>query len=182
MDRLFGSDIFWAFWFFLPAGIANMTPPLTNKIPWLKQWNAPLDLGGTFRGKRLLGNNKTWRGLWSGTVAASVTCFVQVNIVTRGNLTLSTAIISLIAGSILGFGALMGDVVESFFKRRVGIKSGKSWFPFDQLDYIVGGLILIYPFVRLPLVMVLWIVVIYFGLHLLVSYIGYQLGFKDTAI
>ena len=38
------------------------------------------------------------------------------------------------------FGALIGDIIESFFKRRVGIERGKNWIPFDQLDFILGVL------------------------------------------
>jgi len=40
------------------------------------------------------------------------------------------------------FGALLGDIVESFFKRRKGIERGKDWIPFDQLDFIIGVLFL----------------------------------------
>jgi len=38
------------------------------------------------------------------------------------------------------FGALMGDIIESFFKRRVGRTRGQDWIPFDQLDFILGVL------------------------------------------
>jgi CDP-2,3-bis-(O-geranylgeranyl)-sn-glycerol synthase len=41
----------------------------------------------------------------------------------------------------LCFGALLGDVIESFFKRRVGKDRGQDWIPFDQLDFLVGALI-----------------------------------------
>ena len=44
-----------------------------------------------------------------------------------------------VIGSIC-FGALLGDIVESFFKRRVGRKRGENWIPFDQLDFILGVL------------------------------------------
>ena len=40
----------------------------------------------------------------------------------------------------LCFGALMGDIIESFFKRRIGKKRGEDWIPFDQLDFILGVL------------------------------------------
>ena len=45
-----------------------------------------------------------------------------------------------IIGSIC-FGALFGDIIESFFKRRIGKNRGENWIPFDQLDFIVGVLI-----------------------------------------
>jgi CDP-2,3-bis-(O-geranylgeranyl)-sn-glycerol synthase len=82
----------------------------------------------------------------------------------------------------MGAGALIGDALESFFKRRAHVKPGHSWFPFDQLDYIVGGLVFLYPFARPSFAVVLWILFLYFGLHLIVSYIGYKLGFKNKPI
>ncbi|KAA0006124.1 MAG: CDP-archaeol synthase, partial [Thermoplasmata archaeon] len=42
------------------------------------------------------------------------------------------------------FGALLGDIVESFFKRRVGKERGEDWIPFDQVDFLIGALILCY--------------------------------------
>jgi CDP-2,3-bis-(O-geranylgeranyl)-sn-glycerol synthase len=42
----------------------------------------------------------------------------------------------------LCFGALLGDITESFFKRRVGKQRGEDWIPFDQLDFILGVLVL----------------------------------------
>jgi CDP-2,3-bis-(O-geranylgeranyl)-sn-glycerol synthase len=37
-------------------------------------------------------------------------------------------------------GALLGDVIESFFKRRIGKDRGQDWIPFDQLDFLIGAL------------------------------------------
>jgi CDP-2,3-bis-(O-geranylgeranyl)-sn-glycerol synthase len=42
----------------------------------------------------------------------------------------------------ISMGALFGDIVESFFKRRIGKERGESWYPFDQLDFVLGALIL----------------------------------------
>ena len=42
----------------------------------------------------------------------------------------------------LCFGALIGDIIESFFKRRIGKNRGEDWIIFDQLDFIIGALIL----------------------------------------
>ena len=42
----------------------------------------------------------------------------------------------------LCFGALLGDIVESFFKRRLGKNRGEDWLVFDQLDFIIGALVL----------------------------------------
>ena len=42
----------------------------------------------------------------------------------------------------LCFGALCGDIIESFFKRRVGKNRGENWIIFDQLDFILGAVFL----------------------------------------
>ncbi len=181
MKDFLSSDVFFAFWIFLPAGIANMMPPLANKILGLNRWKTPMDFGKKFRGKRIFGDNKTWRGFVVGTTLAAVTCALEVSLVSR-SADLVTIILGLLAGALLGFGALLGDTIESFFKRQFGVKPGDRWFPFDQIDYIVGGLLLFDPFVRLPLRILGWIVIIYFGLHIIVSYLGYRLKFKTTAI
>ncbi|HSX27706.1 MAG TPA: CDP-archaeol synthase, partial [Patescibacteria group bacterium] len=81
-------------------------------------------------------------------------------------------------GMLLGIGALTGDAMESFFKRRRGIKSGSSWYPFDQIDYIIGGLIFALLFIKPTLSLILWVGLVYFGLHLVFSYLGYLLGLK----
>ena len=79
-------------------------------------------------------------------------------------------------------GALIGDAVESYFKRQRRIPSGQPWFPFDQTDYIIGGLLFSMPFAVLPVWLILWVFGLYFGLHLLSSYIGYRLGLKELPI
>jgi CDP-2,3-bis-(O-geranylgeranyl)-sn-glycerol synthase len=44
---------------------------------------------------------------------------------------------------------MLGDIVESFFKRRIGLSRGEKWLGFDQIDFIIGGLLLSL-FVRVP--------------------------------
>lgn len=162
----------YALLFFLPAGTSNMTPIIASKLPRLRNWTTPIDMGKKFRGKRLFGKNKTWRGLASGVIAGTL-----VGVAIFG---LSAFVIAISAS--MSAGALIGDAIESFFKRQRGIDSGNPWFPFDQTDYIVGGLLFTLPFGVLPLWLVAWVFIIYFGLHLLSSYIGYVLGLKDRPI
>lgn len=168
-----------AFLFFLPAGVANMSPIFASRLPLLKRWNAPLDCGLKHRGERLLGDNKTWRGLVTGTLMGGLTnVFIQSFVLARGD---SLAYLFL-TGCLLGCGALAGDAVESYVKRRRGIAPGESWFPFDQIDYIAGGLLFVYPMVLVPVSLVLAIGALYFGLHLLFSYLGYLAKLKPTPI
>ena len=54
-------------WVFLPAAIANMFPVIFKWVPLL---DYPVDLGRSFRGKRIFGNNKTYRGFLVGVSGA----------------------------------------------------------------------------------------------------------------
>lgn len=172
------NDYIAAMLFFLPAGLANMTPPLANKIPWLNRWTAPMDFGKTWHGRRLLGDHKTWRGLVSGTIVGGISAII----ISQLNANTVVTISPFFAGILLGFGALAGDAMKSFFKRRRGAAPGKPWFPFDQIDYIIGALVLILPFVPLPFWVILTIFVAYFSLHLITAYLGYLLKLKDSPI
>lgn len=163
---------------FLPAGISNMTPVLSKHIPLLRLWSTPLDFGKSWRGVRILGQNKTWRGLLTGIVAGTITGIIVQQVYFSDVNTLQFILMT----ASMSAGALVGDAVESFFKRQRRIASGKPWFPFDQTDYIVGGLVFALPFMIIPTSVVGLICVLYFGLHLLTSYIGFRLGLKELPI
>ena len=167
-----------SFLFFLPAGVANASPVIANVIPGLKKWQTPMDFDKHWHGKRLLGPNKTWRGVFTGCMLAVLTGILLFMLVSNGRSLLETVWLSLL----MGFGALMGDAVESAIKRRRGVASGHSWFPFDQIDYIAGGLLLVYPFSNLSLATMFQIFVIYFGLHLITAYLAFLAGLKDKPI
>ncbi len=164
--------------FFLPAGAGNMAPILVAKVPGLSRWQTPLDFGKSWRDIRIFGTNKTWRGLVSGTVVGAL-----VALILHGTGLYDASLIRTAAiGAALGFGGLVGDAVESFFKRRLHIQSGSSWFPFDQTDYIIGGLLFVAPLKQLSASDIISIFVSFFLLHLLSSYIGYLLKFKSKPI
>ncbi|HSX28128.1 MAG TPA: CDP-archaeol synthase [Candidatus Saccharimonadales bacterium] len=184
-----GKDILFALWFFAPAGIANASPIFVSRFPGLKNLNTPMDFGATWRGKRLFGKNKTWRGLISGMVMATVTLALQQYAVRHfgwaQTLTRQIDYAKLplfVVGPLLGAGALIGDAVESFFKRQREVPPGHAWFPFDQIDYVVGGAIAMLPFVRLHMWQYVWLVVVWIVLHLLASYVGFLLHLKERPI
>lgn len=183
------QDILLAFWFLLPAAIANAAPVFGAAIPFFKKWNAPIDGGRTFKGERLFGAHKTWRGLISGIIAATVVLWLQQLLVGNASWAQYLAgpidyatLPTLLLGPLFALGALGGDAVESFFKRQRGIKSGGTWIPFDQIDYIIGAIIVTLPFVILSPAQYLWMLIIWFIMHLLFSYAGWIMGLKKKPI
>lgn len=167
----------YALWFFLPAGVSNASPVLMKLVPGINKVLWPLDFGKNFRGKRIFGANKSIAGVLFGGIIAAFIGLGQSKIGLDG-----FPETSLLIGAALGFGALIGDAVESFFKRQRGINSGQKWFPFDQIDYIFGGILFALPFVDLTFVFCAQILITWFGMHLLFAYIGYKLGLKDSPI
>ena len=183
------KEILFALWFFLPAGVANAAPIFAAKLPVVKYWDLPIDVHRTYRGIRLLGDHKTWRGLAVGILMATVVLALQQFLVRRyGWAQTLTAQVdyktlpTLALGPLFGLGALGGDAIESFFKRQRRIEPGRGWFPFDQTDYIVGGAIATAPFVSLSFWQYGWLLLLWLLVHMVSSYIGYLCGLKERPI
>jgi len=135
-----------AFWLILPAYIANASALLLGG-------GLPIDFGKKWSdGNRLLGDGKTWRGLFVGTFIGmtagfgfSVISKFALNIdfpIKINDFTGFPLMIPILFS--LCFGALIGDILESFFKRRIGKNRGENWIPFDQIDFILGVLFFSY--------------------------------------
>ena len=183
------QDLLFAIWFLLPSAIANATPIFAAAIPGLKKFDAPIDGGKTWHGHALLGPHKTWRGIIAGIITATLVLWAQVVLANNyswasylaGGVDYNTLPI-LILGPLFAIGALGGDAVESFFKRQKNIKSGGAWIPFDQLDYIIGSVLVSLFFVILTPVQYMFIFIVWFVMHIIASFIGYKLGLKKDPI
>ncbi len=169
-------------WFFLPAYAANMAPVLVQGH--LEALAGPIDAGRTVRGRRLLGDHKTWRGLVAGVLAGAAVFALQVAVhgagLLRGLMLVDYADLSLLTGVLLGLGTGIGDALKSFFKRQVGIAPGASWPVFDQLDFMVGAYALVAPIHVPPVVPTLASLPIVLAGGVVVTTIGWRLGLKES--
>jgi CDP-2,3-bis-(O-geranylgeranyl)-sn-glycerol synthase len=182
-------DVLFVLWVFTPAGIANMVPILAAHIPALERFDTPIDFGKTFRGKRIFGDHKTWRGIIAGIIVATLILALQQVLVLQydwfrwlANGLDYSQLPTLLVGPLFAIGALGGDAIKSFFKRQVGVAPGKSWFPFDQIDYIIGGALAVLPFIHFTTWQYLLLVIVWLGIHVLSTYIGWLLKLKDSPI
>jgi len=126
-----------AFWAMLPAYVPNNAAVLAGGGP-------PIDGGRTWRGKRLLGDGKTWRGTVAGILAgAALALALNALHPTASSLTaVGLPSFPLPASVTLPLGAMLGDVVASFLKRRTGRGRGTAFPGLDQLDFVVAALLL----------------------------------------
>ncbi len=168
-----------AFWFFLPAGIANMVPVLFLWIPW----NTPIDFGHKLGGHPIFGKTKTYRGFVVGVIFAALVVGLQKLVYPwpHGHTLVNyDTVNALWLGFLFGFGALLGDLVESFFKRRLNMPSGWMWAPFDQLDWIIGAILLSSLYVSLEAKYIFTALILFGLLHPVVNLIGYALHVKSN--
>jgi CDP-2,3-bis-(O-geranylgeranyl)-sn-glycerol synthase len=169
-----------AFWAMLPAYVPN-------NVAVLAGGGRPIDGGRTWRGKRLLGDGKTWRGtavgILTGAALAAVLDAVRPAVV--DSLGVSLPNFPLAAVFALPAGAMLGDVLASFVKRRTGRERGAAFPGLDQLDFVVAALTLTWLVARewflatftLPVIAV--VIVLTPILHVGTNVIAYVLGLKE---
>jgi len=162
------SLILIALYFFLPAYFANMAPSVFKFIPWSKY---PIN-------KRLFGNNKSWQGIIIAILTGTLIFWLQKLLYTKGFTSLALikyTDFSVFLGALMGAGAIIGDLIESYYKRKRDIPSGSSWMPWDQLDFVFGGILFIF-FVYIPPISIILILLIASPiLHIATNYVGYLL-------
>ena len=156
--------IFEALTFIFPAYCANAVPVLAGG-------GLAMDLGKNFvDGKRVFGNNKTFRGFFFGLAVG-----VGVGLV-EWILFDYPFLFSLLTP----MGALLGDLAAAFLKRRLGIAPGGLFPIVDQVDFVAGAIVF-----ALPLAIVYWelvvaVLLITPPIHLLTNFGAYKLKLKKN--
>jgi CDP-2,3-bis-(O-geranylgeranyl)-sn-glycerol synthase len=182
------ESIFFSLWFFAPAGFANLAAFASGKIGFLKKFSYPVDFNAKIGGKRILGDHKTVRGFLVAIVFGILSCYIEIFFYSnffsiREIIPVDYYIVNpIILGGLLGFGALVGDSVKSFFKRRVNVEPGKSWFPFDQFDYIIGGILFSLLYIQLSFGEYVILFIVWFLLHPITTSIGFIFKLRHKPI
>ena len=167
-------------WLLLPAEVANMSPVI---FQWIPIGSQPIDLGLEINGKPLFGPHKTYRGFFVGITSSIIIVYLQKIVypfMEPYSLINYSKINLLLLGALLGAGALTGDLVKSFFKRRFNIPSGESWVPFDQIDWVIGSLPAASFVTRLDYEIIITSIVVLGLLHPIINLIGHYLKLKKN--
>lgn len=168
-----------ALWIMMPAYVPNPVAAFLGG-------GRPIDGGRTYRdGRRIFGDGKTWRGFIAGVVSGVVIGGLMILAQQALGITW-LPVLTFPVVFLLAFGALAGDLVKSFFKRRLGKEQGAEWLIADQYDLVIGPLVLLLIFeyawvmTYLTPLVIFWIIVITPILHRAVNIIGYITGIKDV--
>ena len=183
--------IFMCLWYLLPAALGNHTASCGNRL-WLPaifknllaKLAFPVDLGARLSGKEIFGKNKTWRGLVVGILAGIATAGIQALLFFNTDFFRYNTLVDfgrvnfIMLGALMGGGALVGDLIKSFIKRRLDVPPGRPWFPYDQLDWIAGAIILS-SIVYVPAPGVVAVTaLLYVGVHLCSDRVVCHMGMK----
>ncbi|MFA4876687.1 MAG: CDP-2,3-bis-(O-geranylgeranyl)-sn-glycerol synthase [Methanoregula sp.] len=163
----------------LPAYIPNPVAAVFGR-------GTPIDLGRNFSdGRRLFGDGKTYRGLIAGILAGIVIGLLQIQAQAMFDLSY-LPVQTLLSISLLAVGALLGDLVKSFFKRRLGKERGSKWPLADMYDLVIGAFVLLlildpsWLFSQVTLAAFIVILILTPILHRLTNIIGYIIKVKEV--
>lgn len=146
---------------------------VANAAPLVFGGGRPLDGGRNFLdGQPIFGSHKTVRGLVAGIVAGSVLGAAESLFDSR----------LFVAGFMIAIGAVLGDLLGAFVKRRLKIKPGNQFPIVDQLDFVLGGLALGLFFFPMSLLSILTVVLVTPPIHLGTNYGAYLFGLKKTRL
>jgi hypothetical protein len=151
----------------------------------------PIDLGRSFRGRRIFGDHKSWRGVLVMVAGSSLGMTLQRHWPARGLELFDYRSVNVeLYGALMGLGFVLGELPNSFLKRRCGVAPGgqadglKYWLftLLDQVDSVVGGLLalgLVWP---PPARVVAEALVLCSLVHIAFNFMFVQLGLKQRAL
>jgi len=159
---------------------------------WLPGLARPLDGGRTLRGRRLLGDNKTWRGaivMFSGVLAATL-ILSRLGAWTARLPAEVRATSPALLGTLLGAGTVLAELPNSFLKRQLGIapgaqsgsRLGVALAILDQGDFVIGIWIALLPIYVIPWPRAVLAFVVVAGVHLLLNVVGFAIGARRTPL
>jgi hypothetical protein len=154
----------------------------------------PVDGGVTFRGRRLFGNNKTFRGIGAGALGTAMCLAFQARMLHHvpAIRALEYVDYSTIGpwrfGLILGLTRMLSELPNSCLKRQMdippgGFGTGIWWLVFyilDTLDYLPGTWIVFSTLVEVTFSRVMLSTVLVFIAHHLATLVGYCCGMRRS--
>ena len=168
---------------FIPAFIANPSAVITGG-------HYVIDNGRSWNGKRIFGDHKTWSGFLGGILAGSLIglllnylfLILGVRELTFSN-QFATVLYMVI---VLSLFSMLGDLIGSFIKRRIGRAPGAESLFLDQYPFALFALAFFYvifwpsAMVLFPWEGILAILIVTPLIHRAVNILGYKLKVKSV--
>ena len=177
------------------SGIVNS---IFCKTKYLKFLNKPIDFGKNFTDKkRIFGDHKTWKGLFGYIILNIIFSVIFGYIWNITNLEKynffyinheNTLLFNILIGFLLGLGYSLFELPNSFIKRRLDIKPGKTiegfkkifFIIFDQADSVFGVALVVWLFYPIGIWIYLFYILLGTVTHLLVNMLLYFLHLRKN--
>jgi CDP-2,3-bis-(O-geranylgeranyl)-sn-glycerol synthase len=144
----------------------------TNGAPVIFGRGTPIDFGRSFSdGERILGDHKTIRGFVSGLIIGFVVALFESYFVSPR---------LFFVAILVSVGALLGDLAGAFVKRRFRIKPGAPLPGVDQLDFVVGAILVVSTIFQITVGSLLIIILVTPPIHLATNIGAYLLRLKSN--
>jgi hypothetical protein len=160
---------------FAPLLLGFVCHGLCIKTGFLRRLAHPLDAGARFRGRRLFGDNKTYRGIVVVAIGTGLGC-------------LALGRFGFGFGLLVGAAAMCAELPNSFLKRQLDVEPGRQttglagafFHVLDQVDVTAGAWLVLALRVTPTPALVLASLVFVFVTHQVITVAGYALGMRAT--
>jgi len=167
----------------------------------------PIDGGRNFwDGKRILGDGKTWQGTIGGIITGTIVGllfllisqfviwpYFQSQVIENPLYPMNlddpaylqaflnpVFLLGFLRGFLLSLGTPIGDMIGSFFKRRLNLERGAPAPVVDQLDFLLGAILFAYIVFPLRWEYFIFALLATLLIHILANTVGYKLGYKKV--
>jgi hypothetical protein len=145
--------------------IANGAPIILRTFMG-KRLDLAIDFGYHLADKKpLFGSSKTWRGIIAAVIATSIAAVLIGYPATTG--------------ALIGIYSLLGDVLSSFIKRRLGMAPSSMAPLLDQIPESLLPALMLRETFELDLQSIIILVCVFIIMELLLSHIFFKLGIRN---
>jgi CDP-2,3-bis-(O-geranylgeranyl)-sn-glycerol synthase len=178
----------------LPLLVGLASHGFCMKFKWLPALARPIDGGRTFRGRRLFGSNKTYRGILAVGLGTALGFGIQTIVLHQITFIRSLELIDYSPlnwfpiGFAVGIAAMLSELPNSFIKRQIGIAPGRAgngivgvlFYIIDQVDMLLGVWLVLSVAVEVTLSRIFGSALFLFLAHQIITLAGYALGMRAT--
>jgi CDP-2,3-bis-(O-geranylgeranyl)-sn-glycerol synthase len=164
--------------FFLEIILILIPLYVANSTALFLGGKTPIDFNVKFFDKKpFLGKGKTIKGTFLGILAGIISVLI-VYFYFQGKVPVIQNY--LYYGILLAIGAITGDLLGSFIKRRFDIERGKPVLLLDQLDFVVIGILFSSPVHAISIEAFLLICLITLVMHKISNFIAFKFKLKKV--
>lgn len=176
--------------FAIPVTLAAILHMIAVRFNLFATLKIPLDFGKTYRGHRIFGDSKTYRGVVLMMLLSILGVYFLQGLcrlfpsMAELNILHFDRYPGFLLGTLFGLGYTLAELPNSFFKRQAGIQEGKRGnllnILLDQLDSVLGCLLLLFPFSDMTWAFVGYGCLFFLGMHLFFNFVLYLVGVRKN--